>query len=162
MKLINLSNWEEFDPTLKSLADGLSETSSPLIFRGQSNSAWRLETTLERAGENGMPVNSYFRLVTGAVLPAVETFTGNNWGLSEVGFAKCDIHSFGSEEWMKIYPYLVYLRHHGFPSPLLDWSHSPYIAAFFASGNLFRLLRKGQYMPFAKRPTAVRAVGLKA
>ena len=28
--------------------------------------------------------------------------------------------------------YMAYLRHHRFPSPLLDWSRSPYVAAYFA------------------------------
>jgi hypothetical protein len=28
--------------------------------------------------------------------------------------------------------YLAHLRHCGFPSPLLDWSRSPYVAAYFA------------------------------
>ena len=27
---------------------------------------------------------------------------------------------------------MVYLRHFGFPSPLLDWTENPYIAAYFA------------------------------
>jgi hypothetical protein len=27
---------------------------------------------------------------------------------------------------------MTYLRHYGFPSPFLDWSSSPYVAAYFA------------------------------
>ena len=37
------------------------------------------------------------------------------------------------------YEFMAYLRHHGFPSPLLDWSISPYVTAFFA----FRRIPKG-------------------
>lgn len=38
----------------------------------------------------------------------------------------------GSTSCSSSYGFMTRLRHHGFPSPLLDWPQSPYIAAFFA------------------------------
>ncbi len=44
----------------------------------------------------------------------------------------------------EIFEFLLYLRHHGFPSPLLDWSASPYVAAFFAFNALCNPAKIGE------------------
>lgn len=142
MKEIELATWEELDEQLASLADLRATRTaahpyvSEYLYRGQANSAWGLETTLERfAPLTPLPtlVDYYHTLYR--TRPEVSTFTATEWGhLPDLTDYERQL---GGEPRLPLacfpgYDYFVYLRHHGFPSPLLDWSRSPYVAAYFA------------------------------
>lgn len=64
----------------------------------------------------------------------LETFIESSWDIPTL--ANYD-EWLNKKDTLRFYPflgysYLAYLRHHGFPSPLLDWTASHYIASFFA------------------------------
>jgi len=140
MEEIKCDSWEDFESKLKNLYElrsglktGSSSHVSGWLFRGQANHEWKLTTTLERFRSHTISLLEYYRIISRSK-NEIETFIGTSW----------EIPSYLEyEKWLDevrpprlfdlpAYNYMAYLRHHGFPSPLLDWTLSPYIAAFFA------------------------------
>jgi len=141
MEEVNLKTWEEFEEhqaQLYRMRDDLKTQKAPatvskILFRGQTDSAWKLETTLDRFVENDLSFATYYRIIL-AAKSRVETFTEKAWSIPSLKEYKEWLESTNALL-MHDLPgceYMVYLRHHGFPSPFLDWSESPYVAAYFA------------------------------
>ena len=83
-----------------------------------------------------MKFADYYRKICIAQLQ-IESFTQNRWDIpspSEVYKLTKDYEFFSSGPGFgqSIYSYLTHLRHHGFPTPILDWSRSLYVASYFA------------------------------
>ena len=142
MQEVDCKDWEEFEAQLKKLwtaRDNFTSELKPkreLLYRGLPDSQFALTTTLERTIEENTSFHDYYDLIS-RVQPQIETFTSKTWVLPERDefYSILDIEDFWTplKAWGgSIYSYLIYLRHHGFPSPLLDWSKSPYVAAYFA------------------------------
>ena len=154
----DLQYWDELVGEIEQL--GLKYGEANLLFRGVDDSRWKLDTTLERAGCEGMTFEQYCRLLAFKIKPALESFTERDWNVPEISesleeasrfFRDRELLSLRRFPSQQLYSYMIYLRHYGFPSPLLDWSYSPFVAAFFAFRNKNTAERRAIYV-YCERP----------
>jgi hypothetical protein len=149
METHNLDSWEAFEEVVnqrnieteefKKSRETISST-TPIIYRGQADSRWHLESTLERKVKKDISVTSYFNLMLKIWNSPASTYK-QRWPDLEKEIKECNVDNIylfptvraNSRE---IIRFMSHLRHYGFPSPLLDWTANPLIAAFFAFGDI--------------------------
>lgn len=107
--------WDEY----KAVASSQMQNYRKFVYRGQSNSEWVLSTTIHRTGRitTHNDFLFYFKNILPFVQEPIETWDGSRRDLSNP---------------IQLASFLAFLQHHGFPTPLLDWTYSPFIAAYFA------------------------------
>lgn len=104
--------YDEAAPAFEFL-DALAMNDSGYIFRGHGKESYILETTLNRY-RPGMSWMS-------GIDDLIDRF---RIGVTQLGIASFDNNN--RLDWLE------YARHHGVPTPVLDFTYSPYIALFFA------------------------------
>ncbi|MBM4065804.1 MAG: FRG domain-containing protein [Planctomycetes bacterium] len=108
-----ISSWEEFKNNV--LKDSQYQKH---IFRGQTKQ-WRLRTLFHRTGRADL--NRYTKEDIPILYRYLSAFPNCRFDLSKKG---------------ELGALLALAQHHGYPTPLLDWTHSPYVAAYFAYADL--------------------------
>lgn len=117
-----------------------------LFFRGLEKPWYSLERTLARRERFAI-----FRYLSGDLLEALQNIYKHESKNHTGAFKLLDLPQFGFEpgSGSSIFPSFSqlrnnpsetirmarWLRHYGFPSPLLDWSENPYVSGYFAVGN---------------------------
>lgn len=111
----NALKWNDYKDWVSGLVKSKEKN---YYFRGHSNAGWKLQTSFHReAGRNAITLTTY--LIT---------------NLSEVNYHISSVHNeiIDLRNKDEFYAFLALIQHHGFPTPLLDWTLSPYVAAYFA------------------------------
>lgn len=128
-----INTWQEF----KTWVGALYQDGNFADFRGHGSNQFLLKSTLHRAGRSRMERFCY------ETMPQFRDFAES---ILDTRFSPDDKEDFSV--------LLGLAQHHGLPTPLLDWTASPYVAAFFAFSDALENLDS------RKTHTHVRIFGL--
>lgn len=116
---IVLSNWKEF---LDYVYDDMLDYEA-YIWRGQRCDHWKLEPTINR-------------LVKSNGLSSAEAYAFQKKQLESFKFAARGRRGSNPPQLIDENDWWALGQHHGLATPLLDWTTSPFVAAFFAFGEV--------------------------
>jgi len=157
-EVLQLKSWEEFAERVHGFDDPSRSAWNEIWYRGQGDADWPLSTTLERRSTI-RSVREYLHMIIG-IQPEIETFTEREFHIPALGEVdeQCGDYDRFPQFLRQSGTYLAHLRHGGFPSPMLDWSGSPFVAAYFAFS---RARHNGNVAVFAyqARPNRSRSHG---
>lgn len=97
------------------------------VFRGQRRSDWGLVTSLERSAVSlRAHLKSGWKLEASEIIEGLESLLLLDFERDMKQFCRTELQPSTKFEWLALF------QHHGGPTRLLDWTRSPYVAAYFA------------------------------
>jgi hypothetical protein len=113
LPVLPASTWSDFKDFAVSLEP------YRFVFRGQGNNTWRLRIAFHRTGR-----------------AALLRFSNRDLTALHRQLSGLTAHRFNLNDALDNAAFLNLVQHHGYPTPLLDWTYSPFIGAYFAFRNL--------------------------